>query len=837
MSKRSIFFILLMVFVGLVFSYSFIRDGKNNVKNQTLKNEPTLKTLENKIAQNYGKLPLSFEKNSGQADAQVQYLSRGKGYKLYITENKATLSLGKSNVVEMQVVGAKKGVKAVAEDELEGKSNYFVGNDPSKWKTNISHYKKVRYQEIYDGIDLVYYGNQESLEYDFVVKPGVDPDAIKLRFSGTSNIKLDENGNLVLKLEEGEVIQKAPYIYQTINGSKQEIEGGYQILANNEVSFLLKDYDHTNTLVIDPEVIYSTFIGGTNVNSGDGDERAFAVTVDKDGNVIVAGQTSSRNFPITSGVVQSSLSKPLPRPIDGEIDGFITKLNPTGTALIFSTFLGGPDGSENIEGIDVDIEGNIYVAGTTNSLKYPATGGAFQPVSRETGFIVDGFVSKLNSNGSALIYSTYLSGEDNDIVNGLAVDSVGNAYIVGRTQSKMFPTSNALQPTASGSFMDGFVTKLNASGTGLIYSTYLGGANGQTFAFDVAVDATGNAYITGFTESATFPTTTGAFQTTIKGMADVFITKFNPGGNTLAYSTFLGSSSSENGLAIAIDEMGNAYVTGFVVNTNDFPVTPGVFQPGFGGGFNDTFITKLNPTGTALVFSTFLGAGTNDEARGIAVDKVGNVVIAGLTTGAYPTTRDAFQPSPRGNGDGFLSQLSASGRTLLYSTHLGGSGNDGGLDVAIDPEGNAIVVGSTASANFPVTSGVVQPTFAGGGAPLDIFVTKISLAPAEPPPPTTASLSANSLNFTKQNIGTTSAPKPITVTNTGPNPLIISKIEITGDFAQTSNCTNGEIAPGRSCVINVVFTPTGAKKRLGTMTITDSTTSSPKTVSLKGKGK
>jgi len=417
------------------------------------------------------------------------------------------------------------------------------------------------------------------------------------------------------------------------------------------------------------------------------------------------------------------------------------------------------------------------------------------------------------------------------------VDLAGNAYVVGRTQSLMFPTLSALQPAASGSFMDGFVTKLNTSGTGLAYSTYLGGGNGQTFVFDVDVDATGSAYVTGFTESATFPITTGAFQTAIKGMADAFITKFNPGGNSLAYSTFLGSSSSENGLAIDIDEMGNAYVTGLVVNTNDFPVTSGVFQPGFGGGFTDTFITKLNPTGTALVFSTFLGAGTNDEARGIAVDKAGNVVIVGLTTGGYPTTRDAFQPSPRGNGDGFLSQLSASGRTLLYSTHLGGSANDGALDVAIDSEGNAIVVGSTSSANFPVTSGVVQPIFAGGGSTLDIFVTKILLAPAEPPPPTTSSLSANSLNFTKQNIGTTSVPKSITVTNTGPNPLIISKIEITGDFTQTSNCTNGEIAHGRNCVINVVFTPTGTKKRLGTMTITDSTTSSPKTVSLKGKGK
>ena len=610
----------------------------------------------------------------------------------------------------MNLVGANPDASVTGLDQLPGTSNYFIGNDPSQWHTNIANYGQVEYQGVYPGVNLVYYGNQQQLEYDFVVAPGADPGSIRLSFQGADSISLDDQGNLVLATGSGDVLEHAPVVYQEVGGARQAVAGQFVLLGQDEVGFQIGTYDAGLPLTIDPVLSYSTYLGGS------GGDQANAIAVDGSGNAYVTGNTSSTDFPTTAGAFQTSLG--------GNGNAFVTKLNATGTALIYSTYLGGGDGS----GIAVDGSGNAYVTGHTSSTNFPRRPAAFQTsFAGGTYDAQNAFVTKLNATGTALIYSTYLggsgSGVNGDDGTGIAVDGSGNAYVTGFSESTNFPTTAGAFQTSYGGGYDAFVTKLNATGTALIYSTYLGGSTtdvGQ----GIAVDGSGNAYVTGTTSSTNFPTTAGAYQTSYGGNSNAFVTKLNATGTALIYSTYLGGNGNDYAQAIAVDGSGNAYVTGVTSSTN-FPTTAGAFQTSYGGNYN-AFVTKLNATGTALIYSTYLGGNNNDTAAVIAVDGSGNAYLTGVTGSTnFPTTTGAFQTS--GNG-AFVTKLNATGTALIYSTYLGGNNNDLGFGIALDVSGNAYVVGITSSTNFPTTTGAYQTSYGGGND--NAFVAKFSFAPA-----------------------------------------------------------------------------------------------------------
>src|SRR2546422_827769 len=679
----------------------------------------------------YGKLPLSFEANQGQTEPQVKFLSRGSGYTLFLTPTEAVLTLTKvdahaklrisgeatlvepekraGTVLRMKLLGANPTPRVTGVEELCGRSNYFIGNDPAKWRANVPTYAKVEYRDVYPGVNLVYYGNQRQLEFDFIVAPGADPQRIRLGVEGADRLDLDAQGDLVVHTGGAQVRLQEPDVYQMANGVRQEIESRYVLNDDHQVEVWVGAYDTHKPLVIDPTLAYSTYLGGNSLDEG------FGIAVDSLGQAYVTGVTASLACPTTAGAFQSSSAA-------GE-EAFVTKLNPTGAALVYSTYLGGTN-SDVSWGIAVDSLGQAYVTGRTSSANFPTTAGAFQP-SFPGGFFA-AFVTKLNPTGAALVYSTYLGGTGGEQGFSIAVDAAGNAYVTGNTFSTNFPTTaGAFQHKFGGGDNDAFVTKLNTLASGsasLVYSTYLGGTSDEN-GFGIAVDSTGNTYVTGQTGSLDFPTTTGAFRPSFAGgFIDAFVTKLNPTGAALAYSTYLGGTGDEDGFGIAVDATGNAYVTGITFSP-DFPATAGTFQPSSPGG--DAFVTKLNPSGAALVYSTYLGGTGSDVGFGIAVDSFGNAYVTGQTFSSdFPTTEGAFQTTFGGGGgfDAFLTKVNPAGAALVYSTYLGGTSDDFGLGIAVDNFGNAYVTGFTGSLDFP-TLGAFQSTSGDGG---DAFVAKFS---------------------------------------------------------------------------------------------------------------
>ncbi|HEX4640263.1 MAG TPA: SBBP repeat-containing protein, partial [Chthoniobacterales bacterium] len=558
------------------------------------------------LSEAYGKLPLSFEANAGQTDPRVKFLSRGSGYSLFLTNNEAVLALTKkdagaeqkstSAILRMKLVGAKSLPGVSGQNELPGKANYFTGSDPKKWRTDLPTYAKVRYEQVYPGIDLIYYGNQRQLEYDFTVAPGADPDRIQLGFAGAQKIRVDARGDLMVETTGGSVRWQKPVVYQESDGERKMVEGKYLLRRGHQVSFEVAAYDTTKPLIIDPTLVYSTYLGGSNVDQGN------AIAVDSSGNAYVTGVTLSVDLPTTTGAFQTTYM--------GANDVFVTKLNPTGSGLLYSTYLGG-GGGDSGNGIAVDTAGNAFVTGFTTSTDFPTTTGAFQTVK---GAAQDAFIAKLDPTGSALVYSSYLGGNSTESGNGIAVDSLGNAYVTGITGSLNFPTTVGAFQTSRTGVSDAFVSKLDLTGTTLVYSTYLGGSNTDQ-GNAIAVDSSGNAYVTGNTFSLDFPTTFGAFQTAKGAGQDAFITKLDPTGSALVYSTYLGGSVDDVGFGIAVDALSDAYVTGFTTST-DFPTTTGAFQTTYAGQNNpgnDVFFTTLNASGAGLLYSTYLGGGDNDQ--------------------------------------------------------------------------------------------------------------------------------------------------------------------------------------------------------------------------------
>jgi len=667
---------------------------------------------------------MTFEENRGQVDPHIKFVSRGNGYSLFLSATEMLMSLreGANNShkitdsvetkaaesinhsLAVTLVGANKNASAVGLERRRSTSNYFIGNDPAKWHANVANFSKVEFKEPYPGVNLIYYGKQNNLEYDFVVAPHADASVIRLRFDGAEDTRLEPNGDLVLKVKGGNVHQKKPTAYQEFGGLRKEIACHYVITEERYVEFEVSQYDRNEPLIIDPIVIYSTFLGGSLV------EHARSIALDAAGNIFITGLTSSLNFPTTTGAFSRQQAGS-----DGFSDGFVAKLNPNGTELIYATYFGGEKG-EGGGSIAVDAEGNAYVTGQTLSLTFPVTAGAFKRVNVNGSSTSEAFVTKLNPDGSALLYSTYLGSPDHDSALGIAVDALGNAYVAGSTNSLSFPvTAGAFQTTAVYPSWPGFVTKLNPSGSGLVYSTLLGGSTFES-PKDIAVDSLGNAYVTGQTDSTDFPTTAGAFRTSHIADDDSFVTKLNPSGTGLVYSTYLPGGTKGVGIdianSIAVDSSGYAYVAGESSSTN-FPTTAGAYRTTSSGGM-DAFVTKVNPFGTALIYSTYLGGSGTDRANGLGIDSAGDAYVIGNTnSGNFPTTSNALQPTNPGGISAFLTRLNSTGNSLKYSTFLGGSAEDWGLAVAVRSSGNVSVSGATASANFPVTPGVVQTSFAG----------------------------------------------------------------------------------------------------------------------------
>jgi hypothetical protein len=693
----------------------------------------------------YGRLPLYFMENQGQVDRRVRYYTRGgrhairftsegiyftflkgrdqavtttagPGAKGKLSPSELTMSGNKQTVpptvVRLTPLGMRPEVELVALEPQEGKVNYFLGKDPRKWHTHIPTYRAVVYREAYPGIDLKFYGSGRQMAYDIILQAGADPGQVRFQYSGIQGLEVTKEGDLTIRLPDGgTLVQKKPVIYQEIAGGRVAREGKFRIHrdeARPSYGFEVAAYDQNYPLIIDPTLVYSTYLGGNNSDQGRG------IAVDSAGNVYVTGMTNSTDFPTQD---------PLYAEGAGGDDVFVTKINAAGTALVYSTYLGGSKG-DAAYAIAVDSAGNAYVTGGTASDDFP-TRNALYPEFKAK--IESAFVIKINPQGSDLVYSTYLGGSVQDDGWGIAADGAGNAYVAGSTSSSDFPTSQHPLYSFKG-VSDAFVTKINAAGTALIYSTFLGGLE-HDGASGIAADSEGNAYVTGITFSTDFPTTENSLYP-FKGVCDAFVTKINAAGTALVYSTLLGGSDQDWGGSVAVDRGGNAYVTGGTFSDN-FPTANALYPSGSGSG--DAFVTKINALGNALIYSTYLGGAKQDQGYGIAVDQSGNAYVSGYTMSTDFPAKNAPFPNLRGVTDAFVTKIFSDGLALAFSTYLGGGGlgTECGYALAVDKAGNAYVTGVTLSNDFPTKN----PLFPISGNMLDTlnaFVTKIGVQDITP---------------------------------------------------------------------------------------------------------
>jgi len=677
-------------------------------------------TAEVNITRTLSSIPLAFTENQGQWNDQVLFRANaGGGATMWFTSTGACYQLTRrisadnttddspgvtgrrgrrpepcqSVMIKASFVGANPNPAVVGEDILEYKCNYFLGNNPARWKTDVPNYNTIVYQDIYSGIDLRYYGNGKQLEYDFIVSPGADLSCIRIRYEGVEAVSVNEAGELVVRTMWGQVTESRPIVHQLDNGSRISLEGRYVLHGNNSFGFSLNNnYDPTLPLIIDPFLSYSTYLGGTYYDG------ACDIAINYSGDSWVIGYTLSPDFPTFN---------PYQTYADG-YDVFVTRIDDDGSSLIFSTFLGGY--SEDLgTGIAIDPVGYAHITGYTYSDDFP-TVNAYQ--SYATG-PPEAFVAKLSPAGNSLDFSTYLSGRYEDYGEAVAVDMYGRAYVCGSTSSDDFPTAHAYQAYYQGA-TDAFVAKFTEDGTNLVYSTFLGGSS-DDYGWGLAVLDPGWAYVTGFTTSSNFPTLY-PYQT-YQGGRDVFVTKFDESGSGVFYSTYLGGSYDDCADDITINAAGEAFVAGWTTST-DFP-TLNAYQTDQPG--EDCFITKLNAAGSGLLYSTYLGGNGRDRALGIGRGIGETVYITGYTNSLdYPLVSPA-QPTFGGGYDAIVSRIGEYGNVLHSSTYLGGSDSDGGWALAILGYGLMYVAGFTQSADFPL----VDPyqTFQGGR---DAFVAQIS---------------------------------------------------------------------------------------------------------------
>jgi hypothetical protein len=675
--------------------------------------------LRSRVAADFARLPLAFEANRGQVDSQVRFLSRGDGYTLFITPDEAVLRLRAAHpstdgVLRMRLAGGNLDPVVSGFGEQPAQVNYFIGADPARWRTGIPAYSRVAVRDVYPGIDLVYYGNQHELEYDFVVEPESDAGEIRMAFDGADAIEIDHSGDALLRVGDSAVRLRKPVAYQDIDGERRDVEARF-VLDAGHITFALGPYDDRAPLVIDPVLIYSRAIGGSHNNS------AQAVAVDRFGYAYVAGETDSCDFPQVNEVPDMPC---------GFHDIFVAKFDPAGSFLVYASVVGGAEYHEWARGIAVDAIGHAYVTGTTSSHGFPTTPGAAQrernlglcTPTLGQGCSLDGFAFKLAPSGSALVYSTLLGGSSHDEAFDIAVDAAGNAYVSGTTASHDFPTRNAFQPQlASPVNDDAFVVKVNPAGSAFEYATLLGGSNFDR-AYALAIDAAGHAYVAGITGSADFPLTQGVVDESRQG--EVFLAKLHESGSSLIYSMHFGGSGFDEVHAMTVDSGGRAHLTGLTWSA-DFP-TRNALRPNLGdttplptGWVGDGFVATVNATGTDLDYSTYLGGTRPDIGTGIGVDTSGRIFVTGATLSVdFPVTADAADAtcgtdancdvtSPNSTTgwywDAFLAVLDpAVGGTesLVYGTYLGGRSVDYGFGLTLDLADDVYVVGYTNSTDF-----------------------------------------------------------------------------------------------------------------------------------------
>jgi len=653
------------------------------------------------LAPGYGKVPIAFEPNRGQADEKVRFVAQGRGYRVFLTEEETVIALrrgDRTHLVQMRFEDAKAPAALAGEDKLASISNYFIGA-PSRHITGVPNYAAVRRRALYDGVDVVFYGNQQSLEYDLVLAPGANPAAIRLAFAGPQEVAIDASGDLHLKLHETELLLRKPNAYQQIAGTRQAVEARY-VARGDRFGFEIGAHDKSKPLVIDPVLSYGSHQGGASSSN--------AIAVDAAGNAFAAGQ-----------ITQSSVSFPIVSAYDGSIghgdtDAFVQKFNAAGSALIYSTYLGGPKSVDGAVGIAIDSAGNAYVTGQTNGTDFPTSTTAYQHAPSSGG---GSFIAKLGPAGNTLVYSTYLL---NATTTGIAVDSAGNAYVTGTANPSFLATAGAFQTVSNSSSTNAFVFKLGTTGSAPVYSTFYGGS-GTDKAFGIALDKNGGAYIGGSTTSANLPTA-NAYRPNLQGGKDGFVAKINSTGNALAYGTYLGGTMDDYVTAIAVDAKGAAYVTGSTFSLN-FPMR-NAFQPTKypSTTLDAAFVTKLSPGGNDIAYSSYIGGfpctscGVGfvpvDIGMSIAVDPQGNAYVGGQTQSSAFQQVHGFLPAIADNGDApWVVKVSAMGGLKLYSVLVGneqGIGNpqDWVRGLAADGAGN--VYGTGPLVGFPAPPGPFQ---------------------------------------------------------------------------------------------------------------------------------
>ncbi|MGH9681596.1 MAG: choice-of-anchor D domain-containing protein, partial [Candidatus Acidiferrales bacterium] len=844
-------------------------------------------------------LPLSFEQNRGQASAGAKYVSRGPGYSLSLTSRGAVFvhrakvrstggdwlsnlasfvhsSRTVSDVVRLSWLGANPNARGELFGLQQGTSNYILGNDPRKWHTDVPRYGKVRFDELYHGIDLVYHGNRDRVEMDYVISPHADPRAIRVGIGGPSLVSIEPDGNLSISSAGDEVRLNAPVAYQQIHGQRRIVEARYVLQSSHTVGFAFGAYDPSEPLTIDPVLDYSASFGG-------GDDMIADVATDSQGNVYLTGTTCSNTYPVTADAEQTSFAGFSTSYACNDV--IVTKLDPAASTLIYSTYIGGSNADFSVR-MFVDSSGEVLLGGSTNSPDFPTTSGAYLTSLKSatcnfSPYITnqqcsDGFLLKLNSSGSSLVFSTLLGGNDRiDLIDALAVDATsGNIYVAGATNSVTFPIAQptlAPQPAYGGDngscqlmgtfhvpCFDAFVAEFNSTGTSLLASTYLGGTDDDS-ATALAVDSNHNVYVTGTTDSTGFPVTTGAFKTTHSLPADqrdVFVTKLNSTLSALTYSTFIGGSSDDFPFMIRVDANGYAYLTGSTVSS-DFPTTTGALQTAYAGPSSndcpstletldygllycgDAFITKLAQDGKSLVFSTYLGTAQDDGGLNLALDSSQNVWLTGGTqSSSFPLTSDAYYNSTNFATSAFLAEIKSDGSANLFSTMIPGRF---ALALDVDSSDNVIVAGENPQTGVATT--VIPGTYSNGQG--GVFLMKFSPGTSRP----SVQISPTALTFGPS--GPTGLPAPldaatppqsITLTNSGTATLHLKILLTAGTgnpllFSESDNC-GASLAASATCTINVIYQPTTAasgSNDAATIVISDDAPGAPHTIQLTGR--
>jgi len=702
-------------FVGLVAENALDRDGKDDKEDRYVLSEDSKQTTIRTPSQSW------FTENEGQyGNPEVGFAYSSQGCSIGFVESGYLMNIadgyGGTGIVRVRFMNANPVIPE-GRDELECTSNFYLGKDTDNWRSGVRSYREVLYEDLYDGIGLVYYASESGLKYDFLVAPEAEAADIEWCYEGADNIFIGASGRLHISTPYGEMIEDAPYSYQRRGSELVEIESFYSI-REGRVEFSLGPYDRTEELVIDP-LLYSTYVGGSLV-----DEPGDAIVLDDEGNAYVIGLTRSADFPNTTGSYDNTHND--------NWDVVVFKLDTDGSDLIYSTYLGGSDEERGFS-LTIDVENNVYLTGHSKSMDFPVTDGCYDDVHDGEG---DVFVTKMNHNGSSLLYSTYVGGGSWDRGWDITLDSDLNAYVTGDTSSADFPTTVGAYDMVLNGGYDGFVFKLNADGSDLEYSTLFGG-NDWDYGRGIVLDPDEYAYIAGFTKSRNFQTTVGCYDNTHNGNFDAVVCKLNQDGTDMEYASYLGGGGEEYGKDIVIDSERNAYVTGHT-RSPDFPTTAGCYSDS-NSGKADVFVTMVNADCSDLIYSTYIGGSDDDGYQdvGFAFDSDYNAYITGMTkSDDFPTTIDAYDDSFHGVQDAFVCILNSTFTDLLYGSYVGGNAEERGSSIAINDEKEMYVVGYTKSGDFPVTPGAYDESHNGNS---DIFVFRLERGDVKIPPVVTIS--------------------------------------------------------------------------------------------------